>query len=203
MISGRCRYRRDWCRAAICEEMVRPGREANSGAPATSPETRRIGDPATAFERCLLEHLRTISESGRHPNTSEARKLDSQLAHRAINFIENNYAEQFTIRRLSQLLRCDATRLERVFKEELGLGIHNYRRLVRVVAALKLLRTSDLKIAAVAAEVGFRGRSTLYRALGNITGQTPAHWRLTFAAAALRSTCPKFPTVGERRLIGA
>lgn len=63
--------------------------------------------------------------------------------------------------------------LRLAFQRAYGMTPAEFRRRYQVVTALQLLRRRDLKVEAVAREVGFRSPKNLYRLLRDATGLTP------------------------------
>jgi AraC-like DNA-binding protein len=70
-----------------------------------------------------------------------------------------------------------ASTIDRVFRRTLGMSFSKYHRGVRLVRALELLAATELKVDAVAAEVGFRSKKNFYRSFREWTGVTPRQFR--------------------------
>jgi AraC-like DNA-binding protein len=80
------------------------------------------------------------------------------------------------------LLAADAgvspTHLTRCFNQCYGHSVSEYRTLLRVRTAARLLASHDLPMAGVAVEAGFHDQSHLIRNFRRVTGTTPGAWRL-------------------------
>jgi transcriptional regulator GlxA family with amidase domain len=72
----------------------------------------------------------------------------------------------------------------RLFRAETGTTPAAYVESLRVEAARRLLQTTDLTVAAVAAAVGLRHAETLYRAFRRRVGTTPDDYRRHFTHRA-------------------
>ncbi len=82
-----------------------------------------------------------------------------------------------SIRALAEDLGCGRAKLDKVFRQVYGCSVASYVREARVKEALRLLRTTDHKVEAVAYMVGFRGKANLYHAVRQATGKTPGQVR--------------------------
>lgn len=76
----------------------------------------------------------------------------------------------------ARALAVSTRQLQRLLKK-LEVSYRDERTRVRVDLARGLLRTTDLKVEAVAAEVGYAKLQNFVDAFRKITGQTPAAWR--------------------------
>lgn len=70
-----------------------------------------------------------------------------------------------------------ASAIDRVFQRTLGMSFSKYHRGVRLATAIELLATTDLKVDAVALEVGFRSKKNFYNAFQQWMGVTPRQFR--------------------------
>ncbi len=75
-------------------------------------------------------------------------------------------------------LRVHRSRLTRLFREQIGLPPGVYLQRLRLRHALKLLRETDLSIKEVSFASGFRDPSYFSRRIRQVTGQTPAAFRV-------------------------
>jgi len=67
--------------------------------------------------------------------------------------------------------------LRRSFKALTGFTIREYQAELRLREALRLLEQSDLKIEAIAHEVGYRSKKGLYQVVHERVGLTPLDFR--------------------------
>ena len=102
---------------------------------------------------------------------------DAGLAMNAKRFIDDHYQENATDARVARALGVSRLALERAFKRVYGQSVHDYLSDVRFARAQHLLRSSDLKVSAVAIEVGYKSHKDLYRLIKARTGLTPSRLR--------------------------
>ena len=102
---------------------------------------------------------------------------DAGLAMNARVFIDEHYRENATDARVARALGVSRLVLERAFKRVYGQSVHDYLSDVRFARAQDLLRSSDLKVSAVAVEVGYKSHKNLYRLIKARTGMTPIRLR--------------------------
>ncbi len=102
---------------------------------------------------------------------------DAGLAMNARRFIDDHYQENATDARVARAIGVSRLALERAFKRVYGQSVHDYLSDVRFARAQHLLRSSDLKVSAVAVEVGYKSHKDLYRLIKARTGMTPSRLR--------------------------
>ena len=91
--------------------------------------------------------------------------------------IDQRYNERLGVEMLARMTGCHSVRLQASFKQLFGLSLREYRTRVRVLRAATLAATSDAKIDAIAATVGFRSRRHFYNAFHRVAGCTPSEMR--------------------------
>jgi AraC-like DNA-binding protein len=102
---------------------------------------------------------------------------DAVLAMNARAFIDGHYKENATDARVARALGVSRLALVRAFKRVYGQSVHDYLSDVRFARAQHLLQSSDLKVSAVAVEVGYKSHKDLYRLIKARTGMTPIRLR--------------------------
>jgi AraC-like DNA-binding protein len=100
------------------------------------------------------------------------RRLD-----RALAFIEANKAERLTVERIAAAAHTSAGHLHALFRRHLGRTPMDHLAELRMDHAMRLLASSDVAIAAVAAASGYADQSALTRAFKRRCGMTPARYR--------------------------
>ena len=85
--------------------------------------------------------------------------------------------DRWTIERLSARTSMSRATFIRRFQAATGMTFGQFVTRARLMTAADLLAGSDLGVAAVAAEVGYRSESAFTRAFRSETGQTPARFR--------------------------
>jgi AraC-like DNA-binding protein len=106
---------------------------------------------------------------------SPARTEDAGL--RVQHFIEANLSHHVTLRDVAQGTGLPVRRVNSSLRAAVGLSVRQFvahRRLGKIVEALT---TSDVKVEAIALEVGYRSKKDLYRLVRRFTGFTPSRLR--------------------------
>jgi len=124
----------------------------------------RIDDPATVFNAWLDAYCSALDEV--HPLS---------VAQRAAQVLRRDYRRPWDITELARQVHSTASYLTRAFRHEYGRSIFDYQRDVRVFEALRRLR--EMKLEAVAQEVGYRSKKNLYALLNRAIGMNPADFR--------------------------
>jgi AraC-like DNA-binding protein len=102
---------------------------------------------------------------------------ENTLAHKASEMIRATFRSQISVDSLATQLACHRRTLERTFRRAYGVSVHSFIVEVRTREAVSLLTNTDLKVAAVAIEVGFRSRTSLRTAIVRATGRAPGELR--------------------------
>ena len=95
-------------------------------------------------------------------------------AYRVKELVHARYQDALDVTRLARTVGCHPARLRALFKDEFGIAIHEYQTRLRVLRAVRLLATSDVKVEAVARTVGFRSKRNFYGAFRRLLGLTPS-----------------------------
>jgi AraC-like DNA-binding protein len=98
------------------------------------------------------------------------------VAQRVAAVIQKRFAERLTLKSVAAAVRLNPTRVNRAFQGEIGLTIHEYLTQVRLEHAASLIRT-NLKIEAVALDVGYQSKKNFYRQFARRFGVTPEVFR--------------------------
>lgn len=107
----------------------------------------------------------------------ERMRDERPLADRIRDHVDRHAAEPLTLPRIARALGVSVRRLTVEFRRRFGMTIHDYLTVRRLDEAVRLLVETDLKIVAVAARVGFRDQTALYRHLSRRVQLTPAEIR--------------------------
>lgn len=113
----------------------------------------------------------------------QARRLDIRLA---LGFVHKNYCNNFTLTDVARYVGRSPSYLSRLFKAETGERFSTFLAKHRIEKARELLEGSDLKVAAVALEVGYRSSYHFYHVFKEHTGMTPNEYRKRFTSATGR-----------------
>jgi transcriptional regulator GlxA family with amidase domain len=99
-------------------------------------------------------------------------------------WLPDHLGDDLTVEALARRARMSPRSFARAFRAETGTTPAAHVEALRVEAARRLLETTDLTVAAVAAAVGIRRAETLHRAFRRRVGTTPDRYRQHFGRRA-------------------
>lgn len=108
---------------------------------------------------------------------------DSRLAHSArllqrINkYIHDNIAGDLSLRKVAEHMNVSTSHLRVMARTQLGIGLANYIRQVRIKHAQRLLINTRAPIDYISEKCGFRAQGTFSRAFRDLTGISPMQFR--------------------------
>src|SRR5262245_37063670 len=101
---------------------------------------------------------------------------DEQIG-RALATLHRDPQETWTVDSLARRVALSRSAFAAKFKAQLGEPPLRYLTRLRINAAAKRLRSSDDKLRAVAAAVGYESVAAFVKAFGRVMGMTPGHYR--------------------------
>lgn len=122
--------------------------------------------PAEAFRRWACRYADAFRAA--HPHS---------CAREAEEFLKQHFRSGVSASALAERLACPSGFLRRTFKQLTGKSLLEYQSELRLRAALRLLSDSDLKMEAIAGEVGYRSKKDLYRVVQTHLACTPLEYR--------------------------
>ncbi|MBB6732941.1 helix-turn-helix domain-containing protein [Cohnella zeiphila] len=164
------------------------------------PPVFQLGEQAASFasrfRRCIAEfdsgepEARTVASHllgallGRLARTVHYRDAEgpaakpSQMAvMNARRYIEENYAEQITLAKLSRAAYVNEYYLAHLFKQELGVSPIQFLKMYRIEVAKRLLSTSGVSNREISEQVGYQSETTFQNTFKKMTGMTPGEYR--------------------------
>ena len=93
------------------------------------------------------------------------------------SFIENNYADNFTIAGLTKMFAINQQKLLSGFKSSFNATINDYTKKIRMTKALELLYDDELSIVEIAKSVGYYGDGYFQKVFKETYGVTPGQMR--------------------------
>jgi PAS domain S-box-containing protein len=97
--------------------------------------------------------------------------------------IHQNYTQRLTLGTLARTLERQSAYLGRLFREEIGVTVHEYVTRARMMFGAAQVR-SGVKIEAVALDLGYRSKKNFYRQFKRRFGMTPEAYRYNQSEAA-------------------
>lgn len=95
----------------------------------------------------------------------------------ALKFISANYKEELSIETISNKIGFSKFYFCKIFKQQMGVTIHQYVNEFRITKAKELLAYSKLSINSIACRVGFKTTLTFLRAFERSVHMTPSEYR--------------------------
>jgi AraC-like DNA-binding protein len=125
----------------------------------------------------VMEQITVIQHHRQLTATASSRYLAGAI----LDLLQSSYREQLTAKEISRRFGYSYTHLERVFRKEFGMSIHQQLLRVRIDAAAHGLQMGK-SIREVATESGFRDYYYFLRAFKRVRGTTPGTFQSTFQA---------------------
>jgi AraC family transcriptional regulator len=128
-----------------------------------------IDSLATALAaRLVREHSSLSAPTGTLSGGMSGRRLKELLS-----YIEDNLGQDLALRELAHVAGLSASHLNVLFRQAMGMPVHQYVIRRRVERAATLLRDSNLSIGEVALEAGFSHQSHLASHMRRVMGISP------------------------------
>ncbi|WP_114194713.1 AraC family transcriptional regulator [Edaphovirga cremea] len=122
---------------------------------------------------CLILNLLTfLPESNANHEVA-----DDRLSGKVMQWIEEHYAEKFSLDALAEHLNLSKSYISRRFHQETGEMIHDYLLTYRIRYACELLRKNEMAIHDIARAVGFSVSTYFISSFKNTMGKTPLKYR--------------------------
>lgn len=139
---------------------------------AADPLGRLYGD---CLGVALASHLlRTYAPAG--ASRGPVRLSQRRLA-RVLDFVRDNIASDLSLAELANVAGVSASHFKTLFKQCVGMPVHQYVIRRRVEYAAELLQGGDSPLADVALQAGFANQSHMARCMRRMLGVTPAQAR--------------------------
>lgn len=155
---------------------------------ASTPRTRLA---ATLDILCMLAQAAAeplASPSAFKQRISGPSGHEPERINRVLSLIESRFASPLRLAELCAAASMSERSLSRYFEQHLGSSIVKYITRVRIGHACRLLASSALPVAVVAARSGFPNVSHFNRQFKTIKALTPAAYRSQFAATGIAET---------------
>lgn len=110
-------------------------------------------------------------------SVSTESEKDGHYVQMARDYITAHFAENITLEELGQLTHVSRYYLQRLFCQQYGTSPLEYQQRLRLTYAKELLRSTDLSIADIAAQVGFSSAGYFIRFFRKLDSITPAAYR--------------------------
>ncbi len=92
-------------------------------------------------------------------------------------FIQNNYAKQITLKKLSDICDTNYCYLSSEFKKKTGMSFSKYVKSLKIESAKTLLKESFLEIKEISYKLGYKSLTHFYLDFKSIVGIPPKEYR--------------------------
>ena len=133
----------------------------------------------------LLFHQIYVAQTGTVEPTTALEKdainyTISPTILKVMDFVQKNYSKKISLNDLCQEYHLSKTWLCKCFLQANNMTIFEYKTMLQINAAKKLLRSSDHSIEKIAQLVGFSSSRHFSSMFKKHNGTTPLHWRKNF-----------------------
>jgi AraC family transcriptional regulator len=104
-------------------------------------------------------------------------KLSQRRLARVFDYVRANVGSDLSLNELAKVAGVSPSHFKTLFKQSVGVPVHQYVIRRRVEYATELLQRNDPPLADVALQAGFANQSHLARWMKRLTGVTPAMLR--------------------------
>ncbi|GEM_PF-397562 len=157
-------------RSGAAEREVPPG-SADAGAP--SPGEAGDLESAAEWERRLLDAVERCCRRARQADRTGASFHISDIR----DYIDRHYFEDIKISMFTEKYFLSREYLMKLFKQEYGVGIHEYTQKLRMEKARVLLGQDSLKIQEISDMLGYNDKNYFSKAFRNYFGVSPSEYR--------------------------
>ena len=100
-----------------------------------------------------------------------------ELLDKIFTFVNENYTEECSLKKISKELKYDYSYLSKFFSEFVGMSFNEYINRVRISKACYMLKNTDNIIIKISDACGFSSLRSFNRNFVKITGMTPTEYR--------------------------
>ena len=147
-----------------------------SSTQSTTPKTAAEQVIKNSLELLLISILRSVDDKENTEKSSNNPNV-SLLTTKIIDYLQNNYMNEFSLEELSQALSYNPNYLCRIFKEDMGCSIVTYLTRIRVFKAQIMLSQGKIPIKEIAEMTGFSTIQYFNVLFKKYTHMTPLQFR--------------------------
>ncbi len=112
-------------------------------------------------------------------NLVDKRNNENEVLSQVVDFIEQNYAKNISLKDIAKILGYDYNYMSRYFKNIFNMTFTDFVNLYRLETAIRLLEDTNANITAVAYESGFQSTRTFNSFFKSKTGLSPTQYKNT------------------------
>ncbi len=104
-------------------------------------------------------------------------KVDNKMVQNMLNYTNAHYSEDISIQNLADLCSINPNYASQLFSQEVGETFSTYLTNLRIEQSIYLLSHTDLSVAVIASQAGYRDYFYFAKVFKKITGTTPTAYR--------------------------
>jgi AraC family transcriptional regulator len=131
----------------------------------------------TAATLLALHIVRNLSSRDRATNVASRGGLAPVVLRRVSDYMISRLHDDISLSELAGISGLSVGHFAFAFKQSMGISPHGWLRRQRIDMAKSLLRSRDLSLPSIAANIGFANQSAFGVAFRKETGMTPTAWR--------------------------
>ena len=138
------------------------------------------------LEMLLISLMRQYSSPAteKEPARSSLSKTDSILLNRITDYYAKHITEHLTIEQICQEFSIGRSHLQRIFREQTGLGAIEYFCQMRISVAKKMIRENKMNLTDTALALGYTSIHYFSKQFKKITGMPPSQYQNTIRSAS-------------------
>lgn len=113
-------------------------------------------------------------------------KSDAEIFNRIVDYLERNISSHVTIDQICHDNLIGRSQLQKLFKEQCGLGIIEYFSRMKINSAKELIRTNRMNFTQISEHLGYTSIHYFSRQFKKITGMTPSEYASSIKAVSER-----------------
>ncbi|MFD1886914.1 response regulator [Paenibacillus wenxiniae] len=133
-------------------------------------------DPA-GWSLDTLKRLCLRAAEHHMPKPGRAKGTAASIISEAKQYMQEHYREKMQLQELAQRFNLNAVYFGQQFKRELGCSFNDYVHRLRIEEAQKLLRRTDMKVAEIAAWLGYHDSDYFTNKYKALTGELPSVYK--------------------------
>lgn len=118
------------------------------------------------------------------PSKAAKTKNDQEIFNLITDYLETNLNAHLTIEEICHANLIGRSQLQKIFKEQSGLGIIEYFSNMKINAAKELIRTKRMNFTQISEHLGYTSIHYFSRQFKKITGMTPSEYSYSIKAMA-------------------
>ncbi|MFU0832453.1 MAG: Stage 0 sporulation A-like protein [Oscillospiraceae bacterium] len=137
-------------------------------------------------ERCgtvpqLFEYLCSTITDSLDKIVQEKHQMDTRPIRQAKQYIHRNFRDTLSLEKISSMVGFSPSYFSTLFKKETGINFVDYLAQVRMEEAKRLLRETNLSVAAVCEQVGYSDLKHFTKSFKKYTGLKPNEYRKLYS----------------------